>query len=182
VLQQGAGSFPLQTTPHLHAVMGAGVTGQVEASPQSTPFRIHGGVHHPADPALNCRTGAHAAGLERHHQRATVEPPVTEQSGRLCHRRHLRMAQGILVAVAPVAAPAHATASLIEHHRGDRDLSGFAHLLRQPQQPLHPEPKLSLIALMVIEARIICTRHADARCGELLVIVGGRVRPAGENE
>jgi hypothetical protein len=119
---------------HLHVVVSTGVAGQIQATTQGPTLGIAGAEHHPTHPGLDRRPRTHAAGLQGHHQRAAVQPPVAEQARRLGQGRDLGVAQGILVAVAAVAAPAHAAPLAIEHHSGDRNLTALADPLGPAQQ------------------------------------------------
>jgi len=68
-----------------------------------------------------------------------VETPVLAQPGGLDQGLQFRMAEGISVGFAPVAAPADGPSLRIQHHRRHRHLAPLGRRRRPPQQPLHPQ-------------------------------------------
>jgi L-2,4-diaminobutyrate decarboxylase len=122
------------------------MAGQVEAAPKGSTLGVAGPEHHPAHPGLDGGSSAHAARLQCHHQRAAVEAPIAQQPCRLGHGAELSMAQGVLMGVTAVAAPAHATPLAIEHHSGDWNLAALAHGGGPPQQAGHPDLQAGIVA------------------------------------
>ncbi len=142
--QLATGGLPSHAGDHLHAVMGAGVADQIQAAAQGPTLGVAGAEHHPAHPGLDRRPRAHAAGLQGHHQGAAVQPPVAQHPCRLGHGADLGMAQGVLVTVAAVAAPAHTAALGVQHHCGHRNFPASPHGRCPAQQAFHPELQLGV--------------------------------------
>jgi hypothetical protein len=57
----------------------------------------------------------------------------------LLQRHQFGMAEGMLVSLAPVAAPAHGFSLSVHHHGRHGNLPLAAYQLSVPEQPLHPE-------------------------------------------
>jgi len=118
---------------HLHVVMGAGVLAQVEHSTEGTAFGIRCSEHHPAYPCLDQGPGAHWTRFEGDEQRAVVQAPVAAQPSCLLQGYQFCVAQGLLILLPPVAAPAHCPALTIEHHSGHWNLTLGPHRCGPPQ-------------------------------------------------
>ena len=116
--------------------------GQIQTAAQGTALDIGGRVDHPTDAGLDQRSGTHRTGLQGHQQGAVVETPVPAQSRRLTQGDQLGVAEGILITVAAVAAPADGLAMGIEQHRRHRNLAGLPHPPRAAQQTFHPQAQL----------------------------------------
>jgi hypothetical protein len=127
---------------HLHVVVGARAGAQIKHTTQPSPFGVAGTKHHPPNPGLHQSTRAHGAGLEGDEQSAVVEAPIPPEASGLLQRHQFGMAEGLLVSLAPVAAPAHCPSLAIHHHGGHGNLPLVAHQLSVPKQPLHPEELL----------------------------------------
>jgi len=140
-------------------MVGAGIGRQVEAAAQGAPLGIAGAEDDPAHAGLDQGTGAHRAGFQGDQQAAVVEPPVPPQGRRLTQGHQFRMAEGILMAMAPVAAPAQAVAPAIQDHRRHGNFPQRTDPLGLAQQAPHPV----VVALLLLLHRS-------------LVAVGGRAR------
>jgi hypothetical protein len=138
-LQLSCAGLGLHSSLHQHVVVGAGVSAEVQHTTQATAFRVASPEHHSAHPRLHQSPSTHRAGFEGHQHGAVVEAPVTPQPGGLLQGHQLCMAQGLLILLSPVAAPAHRTALVIEHHSGHRNLTLGTHGGGPAQQALHPQ-------------------------------------------
>jgi len=127
---------------HLHVVVGARVGAQIDHTTQPTSFGVAGTRHHSPHPGLHQCPSTHGAGLECDEQGAVVEAPIAPQASGLLQSHQFGMAEGLLVSLAPVAAPAHGPSLAIHHHGGHGNLSLATHQLSVPEQPLHPEELL----------------------------------------
>jgi len=137
-LQLAAGSGFQNPCNHLHPVMGTGVTGEVDGSPQAPPLGVSGTEHHLSHAGLHQSSGAHRTWLQGDDEGAVMKPPAAPQPRRSGQGHQLRMAEWILMAMASVAPPAHGLTFPIQHHRGHGHLPLPSHLIGPPQQPLHP--------------------------------------------
>jgi len=126
------------TFHHIHPVVSTGMTGKVEGASQRPSFWIVGSEHHPSHPGLHQCSGTHRARLQRDQECAVGESPASPQPCRPGQGHQFRVAEGILLEVAAIAAPAHGPPLSIEHHGGHGNLPFPTHLIGPPQQPLHP--------------------------------------------
>ena len=140
-------------------MVGTGIGGQIQAAAKGTSLWIVSCKDHRADPGLNEGPGAHRTGLEGHQQGAVVEAPVVASAGRLAKGDQFGVAQGILRAVAAVAAPAKGAAGAIKQHGSHRDLAFLASPGRAAQQPVHPE----LVGLRAVHASLVAVRPLGTR-------------------
>lgn len=119
-------------------MVGTRIGRQIQTTAQGTPLRITGAVDHPPHACLHQGTGAHRTGLQGDQKGAGIETPVPEALGRLPQGHQLGMAEGILIALAPVTPPAKASPAPIQHHGRHRHLAALSGTLRLPKQPPHP--------------------------------------------
>jgi len=115
------------------------MVGEIQATPKGAAFWVHCPVDHLAHPGLHQGTSAHGAGFKGHQQAAAVEAPVAPEGSRLPERHQFGMAQGILLAMAHVAAPADGHPLFIENHGRHRHLPLHSHPMGKAQQAPHPE-------------------------------------------
>ena len=89
------------------------------------------------DARVDDRTGAHRAGLERHIERAVVQPPVSAGGAGLADRLDLRMGGGVMFLLAPVAAAANHRAVGADDHAAHRHLAVLRRLARKRKGETH---------------------------------------------
>lgn len=138
-LQLSCAGLSLHPGLNQHLVMGAGVAAEVQHTTEATAFCVARPEHHPAHPRLHQCPRTHRAGFERYQQGAVVEAPVAPQPCGLLQGHQFGMAQGLLILLTPVAAPAHRTTVVIEHYRGHRNFTLGPHRGGPAQQALHPQ-------------------------------------------
>jgi len=115
------------------------MVGEIQATPKRAALWVTCPIDHLAHPGLHQGARAHGAGFKGHQQAAAVEPPVAPQCGSLPERHQFGVAQGILLAMAHVAAPADGHPPFIQNNRRHRHLSLRSHPMGEAQQASHPE-------------------------------------------
>ena len=113
--------------------------------------------------ALTRGAGAHHARLQRHDERAVVQPPGAERGGRVPQGEHLGMGGRVLEALALVVAlgDRHAVA---QHDRADRHVAvpergGGLRRARAPSRP-----SSSMAEGVGFEPTVGCPTHAFQAC------------------
>ncbi len=110
---------------------------QVHHRTRRAGLGVGGAVHHPVQPGVQHGAAAHGAGLQRHVQRAAVEPVVAQAPGRGPQRHDLRMCRGIVAGDGRIAAPCYQFAAA-DHHRAHGNLAARGGLCRFLQRDPHP--------------------------------------------
>jgi hypothetical protein len=100
-------------------------------------LRIGRTEHDTIDAGEHDRSGAHRTRLERHVQRAAVQPPPLPDRGGLAYREDLGMSRGVAAELALV--PRGPDLSILAYdHRTDRDVAVVRAPARERQRAAHP--------------------------------------------
>ena len=122
---------------HLRLVIDLREVKKVEHRTRRAGFGLGGAIHHARQAGVHHGAAAHGARLQRHVQRAPIEPVVAQPLRRRPQRDDLGMGRGVVVLQRCIAASGDHLA-IFDHHGAHRDFTRARRQLRLREGKAHP--------------------------------------------
>ena len=136
ILQQGSALICQQAALHCRLVVQARLRKQVDHRASGAGFGVGRAEHDTVKPRVQNSAAAHGAGLQRHEQRAAVQPVVAQRLAGRAQSGDLGMGRGVVPANGRVAAGCDDPA-IFHQDRADRHLARAQSVPGLGQRELH---------------------------------------------